>query len=194
MQTYAYGFPRLGENREFKKSIESFWAKRISEAELGVLLSRLEQERIGAYQSKVDSFPLGELTYYENILDTAFIFGAYKFKNLTDYFEHGRGKKALVLKKYFNTNYHYLVPSIGKNTKFSLSWNKPLSHYNDFPAFSDKPLFLIGPYTFLKLSHLEEGVSFNRAFEALTSVYGQLFQKLREAGIDCLHIPPTPRL
>jgi 5-methyltetrahydropteroyltriglutamate--homocysteine methyltransferase len=132
MQTYAYGFPRLGEKREFKRDIENFWEKKISEKELIASLNKIEEERLRFYRHSVDGFPLGEFTYYDNILDTALIFGVYPFTDLTTYFEYARGKSALDLKKYFNTNYHYLAPVITKKTRFAPLWNKPLAYFQSF--------------------------------------------------------------
>jgi 5-methyltetrahydropteroyltriglutamate--homocysteine methyltransferase len=186
MRPYAYGFPRLGRNKEFKKVIEKFWEKKIAEKELISLLGEVEKERISFYKTNVDIFPLGEFTYYDNIFDTALIFGAYRFRNLDDYFEYARGKKALELKKYFNTNYHYLVPTLRNKVKFRISWNKPLFYFNTFFSFKDNPLFLIGPYTFLKLSRVKG--DFNRVFAELCIAYKKLFQELKEHKVHSLHI------
>jgi len=186
MQTYAFGFPRLGKNREFKKIIESFWKGEIGEKDLITSLDDLEKERISIYQNFVDVFPLAEFTYYDNIFDTALIFGIYKFKNFNDYFEYARGKKSLELKKYFNTNYHYLVPHLKKGIKFSLSWNKPLHYLNKFSSLKSKPIFLIGPYTFLKLSNLED--DFEKTFSLLTQSYSELFSLLFKKGASFIHL------
>ncbi len=188
MQTYAYGFPRLGKNREYKRVIESFWERKISDKELVSLLDSIEQERLSFYKDHVDIFPTGEFTYYDNIFDTALILGVYKFKSFEDYFEYARGKKALELKKYFNTNYHYLVPFLDRQTKFSLAWNKPLFYFNSCFAYKDNPLFVIGPYTFLKLSRLKSSKSFSYTLAALAAVYRQLFKELAGEGATSLHI------
>lgn len=188
MQTYAYGFPRLGKNREFKKTLEDFWEGKTDERGLISSLKAVEVERLSFYGSCVDVFPLGEFTYYDNIFDNALIFGVYGFKNFNDYFEYARGRKALELKKYFNTNYHYLVPSLNRNVKLRLSWNKPLVYFQDFSSFQEQPLFLIGPYTFLKLSRLDSGLSFEKVFRDLGSVYQELFKELAAAGVKSLHL------
>lgn len=186
MLTYAFGFPRLGENREFKTSIERFWRREIVEKELLSQLNRIEKDRIDIYKSYVDYFPLGEFTYYDNILDTALIFGVYKFRNLEEYFGYARGKRALSLKKYFNTNYHYLVPLIGDKSRFKLSWNKPLFYFNTFFSFKDCPIYMVGPYSFLKLSDLKGG--FATKFGELVEVYKQLFSCLYNKGVHFIHL------
>ncbi len=186
MFTYAYGFPRLGRQREYKKCIEQFWKDILDEKELLLKLKEIEKERIDIYKKYIDLFPRGELTYYDNILDTAFIFGIYKFKTLKEYYDYARGKHTLELKKYFNTNYHYLVPHITKQTKLKFSWNKPLFYFDTFPSSKDKPVFCIGPYTFLKLSSLT--INFEEAFERLSCAYSFLFEKLTSSGLYSLHL------
>ena len=180
MFTYGYGFPRLGVNKEYKRYIEQFWKGIIEEKELIHLMDSVEEERLALYKQSVDRFPLGEFTYYDNILDTAFMFGVYKFKNLKGYYEYARGKKSLQLKKYFNTNYHYLLPRVTQNTKFKLSWNKPLFYFNAFFPFRNNPIFCIGPYSFLKLSDLS--INLEKSLDKLSEVYEKFINKLHSAG------------
>jgi 5-methyltetrahydropteroyltriglutamate--homocysteine methyltransferase len=186
MYTYAYGFPRLGKNREFKTYVERFWGGQITEEDLIANMNRIEEERLLTYRQYIDYFPLGEFTYYDNIFDTSLVFGVYKFRNLKEYFEYARGRKALELKKYFNTNYHYLVPHIPKDKRFKLAWNKPLFYFNTFSSFSDNPIFLIGPYTFLKLCRIED--DFGAAFGRLCEAYKDLFCQLFKRGVHSIHL------
>ena len=97
--------------------------------------------------------------------------GVYKPKNTKEYYELCRGANALEMTKWFNTNYHYLVPEISDETKFQLNWS------DRFSKWYKKPLYLIGPYTFLKLS---KG-SFNRSnfktkLVELTFIYSELLR------------------
>jgi len=186
MFTYAYGFPRLGKLKEYKKYTEQFWKGIISEENLISGMEEIESDRISLYKTFIDTFPLGEFTYYDNILDTAFMFNVYKFSDLKKYYEYARGKHVLKLKKYFNTNYHYLVPYIKKETKLKLSWNKPLSYFNTFFSFKDNPVFCIGPYTFLKLSNLE--TNFEESLDKMCHLYKVLFDKLYTNGVRYLHL------
>ncbi|MFA5008923.1 MAG: 5-methyltetrahydropteroyltriglutamate--homocysteine S-methyltransferase, partial [Candidatus Omnitrophota bacterium] len=186
MKSYAYGFPRLGKLREFKKSIEDFWEGKITKEQLVSLLHAVEEERICFYKEYVDNFPIGEFTYYDNVFDTALIFGVYNFKNFETYFDYARGKNALELRKYFNTNYHYLVPSIKNNFEFKLSWNKPLFYFKTFFSFKDNPVFLIGPYTFLKLSRTSG--DFDKTFESLCVSYKRLLEDLKSNHIHSIHL------
>jgi 5-methyltetrahydropteroyltriglutamate--homocysteine methyltransferase len=186
MLTYAYGFPRLGREREYKKQIESFWKKEIDQKQLIGSLDEIEQDRLDTYKRYVDLFPSGEFTYYDNILDTALIFGVYTFNNLNKYFSYARGRQALNLKKYFNTNYHYLVPEINQKCSFSIKWNKPLFYFNTFFSFNEQPLHLVGPYTFLKLS--KTNGNFETLLSKITNRYSQLIKHLAKKGVKTLHI------
>jgi 5-methyltetrahydropteroyltriglutamate--homocysteine methyltransferase len=98
MQTYAYGYPRLGENREFKRLIEGYWQGKVSEAELRDGLNTLEQRRLATYTQFVDAYPIGEMTLYDNMLDTAIMLGVYPIdpNDLDAYFNVGtrRGRPA----------------------------------------------------------------------------------------------------
>jgi 5-methyltetrahydropteroyltriglutamate--homocysteine methyltransferase len=184
MQTYAYGFPRLGRKREYKKIIESFWNKEIKEQKLRDELRKLEEERLVTYEKYVDKFPVGEMTLYDNMLDTALMLGLYRSKNLDEYYNPCRGKDALELTKWFNTNYHYLIPEFNRSfnpSEFKAAWNKPREekeiHKKGIP-------YLLGPFTFLKLS---KGISPKNVREYLLSladVYIELIKDFDEVHID----------
>ena len=184
MQTYAYGFPRLGKNREYKTSIENFWDNKIEERQLQEKLRKLEEERLAAYEKYVDKFPVGEMTSYDNMLDTALIFGLHKSGDLHDYYNLCRGKNALKLTKWFNTNYHYLVPEFGESfapSGFNIAWNKPEAesriHKKGIP-------YLIGPFTFLKLSRGISPGMFKEYLFSLVGVYAQLIKGFKEVHIE----------
>jgi len=182
--TYVFGLPRLGENREYKEIVENFWQGKIEEKELRKEIFELEEKRLDTYQRYVEKFPVGEMTLYDNILDTAIMVGLYQVKNLKNYFSLCRGKNALELTKWFNTNYHYLVPVFPKNFKeenFQLFWNKPkkelLIHKRGVP-------YLIGPFTFLKLSKGISQKNFEKYLLALSEVYSHLVKDFKEVQID----------
>ncbi|RKY56578.1 MAG: 5-methyltetrahydropteroyltriglutamate--homocysteine S-methyltransferase [Candidatus Neomarinimicrobiota bacterium] len=183
MQTYAYGFPRLGKSREYKKIIEGFWKGMISENELRKGIHDLEKDMLSTYKKFVDKFPIGEMTLYDNMLDTATMVGLYKFGNLADYYNFCRGKNALEMTKWFNTNYHYLVPKFQNSgiPAFSLNWNKPKEvlerHRKGIP-------YLIGPFTFLKLSKGISSGIFKECLLSLVDVYIDLIKDFKEVHID----------
>lgn len=187
MQTYAYGYPRLGENREFKKLIEGYWQGKVSDAALRHGIEELEQSRLTTYSQFVDAHPIGELTLYDNMLDTAIMLGVYPIDptDLNAYFELARGADALPMTKWFNTNYHYLVSRLSSETEFHLHWNKPLQAY--LQNRSGYP-YLIGPYTFLRLSRGLEPEQLPTMLEKLAPVYAEILQSLKDAGAAYVHI------
>lgn len=209
VKTFAFGFPKLGEKREFKKLLESYWKGKISKEELMKGVEELNLWRIRLYSENVDLIPSNELSLYDFMLDTAVMVGAIpsrfgEYKGLETYFEMARGKNALELTKWFNTNYHYLVPELeGEN--FRLLENKPLNDYKFFKekGFNTIPQ-LIGLYTFLKLSkapkRVEEGglpvvilekldtkERLERFTSALLPIYKEILITLKEAGVKRVH-------
>jgi 5-methyltetrahydropteroyltriglutamate--homocysteine methyltransferase len=184
MQTYAYGFPRLGKNREYKTIIENFWTGKVEERQLQEQLCILEEERLATYEKYVDKFPVGEMTLYDNMLDTALIFGVYEGRELNDYYNLCRGKSALTLTKWFNTNYHYLVPEFKESfdpSGFHIAWNKPEA---ELKTYKKGIPYLVGPFTFLKLSRGIKPGMFKEYFLSLADVYAQLIQNIEEVHIE----------
>lgn len=184
MRTYAYGFPRLGENREYKKAIEDYWANKVGEEQLQNQLYKLEEQRLNIYEKYVDKFPVGEMTFYDNMLDTALMLGLYKVKNLREYYYLCRGRRALKLTKWFNTNYHYVVPEFDNSfspSRFNLLWNKPEQYKR---MFEKEIPYLIGPFTFLKLSKGINQKDFPDYLFALVDVYVGLIKDFKEVHIE----------
>ncbi|ADU97520.1 5-methyltetrahydropteroyltriglutamate--homocysteine S-methyltransferase [Thermovibrio ammonificans HB-1] len=181
IKTYAYGFPRLGKQREFKRLIEGFWAGKVTEEELLTGIEKLNKKREESYAAHVDNFPRGEMTLYDPMLDTALILGLYRAESLEEYFQLCRGKNALEMTKWFNTNYHYLVPDFeGKRPQFKATvpvWDRHKG--------VKRNAHLIGPLTFLKLSkNLPEG-----AFgELLKEVAKTLVDYAVERGFESIHL------
>ncbi len=180
MKTYAYGFPRLGPNREYKFLLENFWKKIVVEEEFLSTLIKLQKENEKIYHEKVDCYPTGEMTLYDKMLDMAMILGVYDYKGIWDYYKFCFGEKALELKKWFNTNYHYLVTDFSKaNKNFKLNFEnsifKNFYNKNDFAYF-------IGPFTFLKLSknvkYLEDRI------EKIAEVYSKLLSNFESVHLD----------
>ena len=212
MRTWAFGYPKLGEKREYKKLLEGFWAGKITEEEFLKGIEELEKYRLETYKKYVDSVPVGELNLYDFMLDTALMLGVIpeRFKGkegLELYYEMARGKQALEMTKWFNTNYHYLVPEIEK-AEFTLRENKPLKAYKEAKekfGIEGRPT-LVGPYTFLKLSktlqkvgeegglpiyHMEkiENTQVLKALmDKLVPVYKQILQELKAEGVKEVQI------
>ncbi len=183
MKTYGYGFPRLGKNREYKKLIEGYWRERIADKELVDGIHNLEQERLNTYENFVDMFPVGEMTLYCNMLDTAIMVGLYPKEGYKGYFELCRGRRALKLTKWFNTNYHYLAPDFNGFSKgnFNLNWNKPKEEYERHKKGIP---YLIGPFTFLKLSTGIPEKKFKDYLIGISSVYRELIKEFTLVHID----------
>ncbi|RLJ70815.1 methionine synthase (B12-independent) [Hydrogenivirga caldilitoris] len=209
MRAVAFGFPKLGEKREFKSLLENYWKGRINEGELHAGMRDLALWRANLYRENVDVIPSNELSYYDFMLDTALMVGAIpqrfgEYKGLETYFEMARGKNALEMTKWFNTNYHYLVPEI-EGEDFRLFINKPLNDYEFYKqkGYETTP-HLIGPYTFLRMSKalrrkggelpiyemekIEDREQFERLADKLTSVYREVLASLKEAGCQGVHI------
>lgn len=182
VKTYAYGFPRLGKNREYKTLIEGYWSKKVSAEELQRGIRGVEKQIAETYEKYIDKFPSCEMTLSDSMLDTAMIFGIYKDVTLDKYFDLCRGKNALELTKWFNTNYHYLVPVVN-STDFKLAWNK----FKICEAGKGIPS-IIGPFTFLKLSKGDckdaEGNVKEDYFIALAHAYKDLLKDLKEVFIE----------
>ncbi|MDW8097639.1 MAG: 5-methyltetrahydropteroyltriglutamate--homocysteine S-methyltransferase, partial [Aquificaceae bacterium] len=157
MKTLAYGLPKLGERREFKLLLEDFWKGKIEEEAFLQGMNALRDWMAQLYAEHVDLFPSGELSYYDFMLDMALTLGAIperfgEYQGLKTYFQMARGAQALEMTKYFNTNYHYLVPELERKD-FKLLKNLPLEEYSYFKEKGYDPLpRLIAPYTFVKLS------------------------------------------
>jgi 5-methyltetrahydropteroyltriglutamate--homocysteine methyltransferase len=212
MRTWAFGYPKLGEKREYKKLLEGFWSGKLSEQEFLKGIEELEDYRINTYKEFIDSVPVGELNLYDFMLDTALMFGVIPERfagkeGLELYYEMARGKQALEMTKWFNTNYHYLVPEIEK-AEFKLVDNKPLKAWKKTKekyGIEGRPV-VIGPYTFLKLSktlqkvgeegglpiyHMEkiEDPKVSEALiEKLVPAYRQMLLELKEAGVKEVQI------
>lgn len=181
MKTYAYGFPRLGRAREFKKAVESFWKESLSEAALFHTLSAIQKENLKTYQDSIDLFPEGEMTFYDPMLDTAIACGVYDPKNLNEYYELCRGASALRMTKWFNTNYHYLVPDLSAMTEPAFRANGE----NAALKFKrgERPVW-IGPFTFLKLSKGVSEKDFEKFFLALVDTYREIIGGFKYVQID----------
>lgn len=181
MKTYAYGFPRLGENREFKKIVESLWKKEVSEDEFKKAFSELEANILSTYKKFVNKYPVGEVTKYDKMLDIACMLGIYKVKNLDEYYQLCRGKNALELTKWFNTNYHYLVPDFSRiNDDFLFKE----VNFDEIKKYKKSIPYLIGPFTFLKLSKGIDSRKFKRYLLSLSKIYCKFLNELDEIHID----------
>lgn len=189
MKNYITGFPRIGEQRELKRALEGYWAGKISEDELQKVAKDLRIRHI-KYQDEngIDLISVNDFSFYDSMLDNIITFGVIpeRFKNLNglkQYFALARGSKdgvAMEMTKWFNTNYHYIVPEITKDTKFSLNLDKILNEFNEAKSITSKKLKinLTGPITFLALSKTTDKTCPFSKFDELVSKYYELLSEL----------------
>ncbi|MEU7892869.1 5-methyltetrahydropteroyltriglutamate--homocysteine S-methyltransferase [Nonomuraea sp. NPDC049152] len=154
------GYPRIGPNRELKRALESYWDGRATRAELertGAELRELTWRSLAGLG--LEGLPSNTFSLYDQVLDTAVMLGAVpeRYRDAEDpYFAMARGTQGLAplrMTKWFDTNYHYIVPEIGPGTVFKLDAAKPLDEVRQARAlgFETRPV-VIGPVTFLLLS------------------------------------------
>ncbi|ORX05887.1 5-methyltetrahydropteroyltriglutamate--homocysteine methyltransferase [Mycolicibacillus trivialis] len=188
------GSPRIGPRRELKRATEGYWAGRTSREELESVAATLRRDTWAALaEAGLDSVPVNTFSYYDQILDTAVMLGALPPRvaevpdALDRYFAAARGTdtiQPLEMTKWFDTNYHYIVPEIGPDTRFSLDATKVLDELTEaleqgIPA---RPV-VIGPITFLLLSKAVEGASAPiERLDELIPLYTDLLGRLAEAG------------
>ena len=168
MKTSVIGYPRIGKDRELKFASEKFFNGELDEAGLLEVAKKIREEDLLAQKKAgITYISSNDFSFYDNVLDTAFLFNVipqrYKALGLSEletYFAAARGYqgdkgnvKALAMKKWFNTNYHYLVPEIDDDTVIALTGSKPLDEFVEAKELGvDSKVALIGPFTFLKLA------------------------------------------
>ncbi|MGG4033047.1 5-methyltetrahydropteroyltriglutamate--homocysteine S-methyltransferase [Paenibacillus cisolokensis] len=195
------GYPRIGENREWKKALESFWAGKLEEEAFRAEMDRIQLELLKVQQAKgVDLIPVGDFTLYDHMLDMAVMFGVvperYRHEGgpvpLSVYFAMARGNAqatACEMTKWFNTNYHYIVPEIGGIVP-RLTVNKPLEAYRfakNRAGIEGKPV-VVGLFTFLKLSKGFEAGRLAEKIEQFLPVYIQMLTELEREGVQWVQI------
>ena len=159
---YVVGFPRIGEQRELKKVLENFWAQKSSFDEVKKVASELKK-RHWNYQkdAKIDFISSNDFSLYDNMLDTSIMLNAVplrfsELKNEELYFAMARGNSncvAMEMTKWFNTNYHYIVPELSTQDSYKLNASKIIDEYNEAKEIGIKTkINLIGPITYLGLS------------------------------------------
>ena len=204
-KTSVIGFPRIGKKRELKFASEKFFKGEIGAAELEKTAADI---RLYGWQKQREAgigfIPSNDFSFYDNLLDTAFLLNViparYKQLNLSDletYFAVAHGYqgaagdvKALPMKKWFNTNYHYIVPQIDDQTTIALAANpKPLAEYNEAKAAGIQTVpSLIGIYTFLRLARYESNLKADDFIADAVDAYAQLAAQLDKAGAEWLSI------
>ncbi|ABV68245.1 5-methyltetrahydropteroyltriglutamate--homocysteine methyltransferase [Aliarcobacter butzleri RM4018] len=187
-KNYVIGFPRIGEKRELKKVLEQYWSKQTDFNEVKYVASQLKK-RHWNYQkdAKIDFIASNDFSYYDNMLDTTILLGAIpqRFQNLKDeelYFAMARGNEtsvAMEMTKWFNTNYHYIVPEISKDTKFTLNSKKVIEEYKEALELGVKTkINLIGAITYLGLSKSIDNSDIFTHINSVVEVYKELLLEI----------------
>jgi 5-methyltetrahydropteroyltriglutamate--homocysteine methyltransferase len=209
------GVPRIGRRRELKFALESYWSGKSSEPELLEAARKLREENWIAQRDRgVTKIPSNDFSLYDHVLDTAVMVGAvpprYGWQGgtvpLDIYFAmargseggeetcghpgHSHGATALEMTKWFDTNYHYMVPELADDQTFALSSTKPVDEFLEAKALGihTRPV-LLGPITLLKLAKSDaEGFNPMALLPRLMPVYEELLRRLRLAGADWVQI------
>lgn len=204
MTTTIIGFPRIGEQRELKYTTEKYFRHEMNAEELEAFGKSLRQKHWNLIKdSGVDTIPSNDFSFYDTTLDTAFllnlvpeVLATIELSDLDKYFALARGYqgekgdiKARPMKKWFNTNYHYIAPKIELNTDIQLVGTKIFDEYVEAKelGIETRPVIL-GPYSLLHLSELDEGVNRQAVIEALVVAYKAVFTRLTTLGAEWIQL------
>ncbi len=199
------GFPRIGAARELKFGLERYWRGEISQHELAAIGRDLRARHWQLQaQAGVDLVPVGDFSWYDHVLDMSCLLGVVPPRfgpasgnvTLDTYFRMARGRApsgpdtaACELTKWFDTNYHYLVPELAADQQFALSTEWLFEQVAEAQALGLKPKpVIIGPLTYLWLSKLSGEGDKLALLERLVAVYGELLLRLREQGVEWVQI------
>ena len=195
------GFPRIGRYRELKQALENFWSGAIALGELNKIAAALRARHWFAQaRAGIDHIPSNDFSLYDQMLDTAVMLGAVpaRFGHPGGpippelYFAMARGRQdaaAMEMTKWFDTNYHYIVPELDKEMQFAFGSSKALDEYNEakFLGIATRPV-LIGPVTFLKLARMRDGSDRWSLLAKILPLYTQVITALVEAGAEWVQI------
>lgn len=195
------GYPRIGADREWKKALEAFWAGKLEESEFHKQLREIRLNHLRKQQeSGIDLIAVNDFSYYDHILDTATMFGIvpkrFPYEGgivpLSVYYGIARGTKdatASEMTKWFNTNYHYIVPELDGAVPV-LTENRPLAAYREAKeklGIEGKPV-IVGPLTFLKLSKGYQASETDAWLDKLLPLFVQILQELAHEGVQWVQI------
>lgn len=200
MKTSIIGYPRIGSLRELKFASEKYFKMEITANELqetatSLQLSHWKKQR----ENGIDFIPSNDFSFYDNMLDIAFMLGIIpqryrdlKLSELDTYFAMARGYqgengdvKALAMKKWFNTNYHYMVPEIDDDTEIKLVGTKLFDEFTEAKEIGIKTkLVIIGAFTFLKLARFTGEKNAEDFSDKIASAYCEILAKLNTLGAE----------
>lgn len=196
------GFPRIGANRELKRAVERYWAGELAAEELSDVAGSLRRRHWELQRDAgIEHIPSNDFSLYDHVLDTAFMvgavperFGRIEAKGVSaTYFGMARGTPdapAMEMTKWFDTNYHYIVPELEQGMQFRLTFNKPLAHFVEAGqlGITTRPV-LLGPVSFLLLGKCKaDNLNPLTLINALLPVYEQVLAALAAEGAEWVQI------
>ena len=203
--THNLGFPRIGGKRELKFLLEAYWKGILSKEKLLEEAAQLRQQN-WQKQSGLDLVPVGDFSLYDQVLDMSFTLGnvpgrakSLQANELDTYFRVARGQsgnesacqciQAGEMTKWFDTNYHYIVPEFDRYTQFSLHAERLLQQVDEVQHLgaAAKPV-IIGPVTYLWLGKSKDGSNKLDLLPSLLPVYKQLLKALADRGVEWVQI------
>lgn len=204
MQTSIVAYPHIGKERELKYLLEKYWRKEISAATLEKEAATLRQVH---WQNQVDGsldyLTINDFSLYDTVLDTACLFNIIPTRYrrlglsaLDTYFALARGYRdekgtvaPLAMKKWFNTNYHYIVPEFSDDCDIKLVSQTPLAQYRETASYQlKKKLLLLGPFTLLKLSAYNGSKGPATYVPALIRAYLEFFRCCQQEKVELLQL------
>ncbi len=187
-KNYVVGFPRIGEKRELKKVLENFWAKKVAFEDVKQVASELKKRHWNYQKDAGIAFiSSNDFSLYDNMLDTSIMLNAVppRFQTLKDetlYFAMARGNKdavAMEMTKWFNTNYHYIVPELSLEDEYKLNATKIINEYKEAKSIGiQTKINIIGPITYLGLSKRSDGGDTYALLEKVLKVYEALLAEI----------------
>ncbi|MDB5749908.1 MAG: 5-methyltetrahydropteroyltriglutamate--homocysteine S-methyltransferase [Ramlibacter sp.] len=210
VQTHNLGFPRIGAKRELKFALESYWKGTSSREELQALGAQL-RARHWQHQAGLDLAPVGDFSFYDQVLDMSFALGnlpervrGFHGDALDNYFRVARGRSAQgsddhgdccggvaagEMTKWFDTNYHYIVPEFTAQSEFRLDASRLLEHLAEARAsgVKAKPV-IIGPVTYLSIGKTKDGSDKLALLPRLLAAYAQLLDTLAAHGVEWVQV------
>jgi 5-methyltetrahydropteroyltriglutamate--homocysteine methyltransferase len=209
VQAMIPGYPRIGAKRELKKALEQFWSGQITEAELLEQTSALRRQRwLLQWQAGLTHIPSNDFSLYDHVLDAIALVGAVprryrwngRFVDLHAYFTMARGMEkdqeqadavpAMEMTKWFDTNYHYIVPEFEPEQQFHLASSKPVDEFLEAKemGIQSRPV-LLGPLSFLLLGKTtQSGMNLLALLDRLLPVYQEIMQALAQAGAEWIQV------
>lgn len=198
MKTAVIGYPRIGANRELKFIVEKYLQGQVEKNELLTVAKELRRKHwLDQDNQKIDFISANDFSLYDNILDTAYLlniiprrYQGLKLNALDRYFTMARGYqgelgdvKALAMKKWFNTNYHYLVPELEDDVEIKLNGTKIFDEFQEAKDLNivTKPV-IVGPYSLIKLMRFTGRATYQDVLAKIIKVYLQIMVKLETMG------------